>query len=250
MNPPRVFVSYSHDSAVHKMWVLQFSTVLRNRGIDIILDQWDLKPGDDMFHFMETSLESSDFVLAICSERYVKKANTGAGGAGYEKMILTSAMLNNIKDSNVIPIIRENISKELPIFLKSKKYIDFSNDEEIEYNFDELLRFLLDEPLFTKPEIGKNPFKPMEESKPDRTSDGVSQIMIYIADTFNRTSFGFIEYENLLTTASSSHMHRLTMDRYLEEAKAQGLIERPMHERILITPKGSDYLVEKDIIKE
>ena len=47
MNPPRVFISYSHDSASHKEWVLNFATTLRNRGIDAVLDQWDLKPGDD-----------------------------------------------------------------------------------------------------------------------------------------------------------------------------------------------------------
>lgn len=37
MNPPRVFISYSHDSAEHKKWVLDFSTTLRNRGVDAVL---------------------------------------------------------------------------------------------------------------------------------------------------------------------------------------------------------------------
>ena len=48
MIPPKVFISYSHDSAEHKQWVLEFATTLRNRGVDAILDQWDLKPGDDL----------------------------------------------------------------------------------------------------------------------------------------------------------------------------------------------------------
>ena len=48
MIPPKVFISYSHDSADHKEWVLDFATTLRNRGVDAILDQWDLKPGDDL----------------------------------------------------------------------------------------------------------------------------------------------------------------------------------------------------------
>lgn len=107
MNPPRVFISYSHDSAEHKEWVLDFATTLRNRGVDAVLDQWDLKPGDDLPHFMETQLEVADYVLMVCTEKYVEKANTGEGGVGYEKMIMTSSLLKKIDSSKVIPIIRQ-----------------------------------------------------------------------------------------------------------------------------------------------
>lgn len=107
MNPPRVFISYSHDTAEHKEWVLDFATTLRNRGVDAVLDQWDLKPGDDLPHFMETQLEVADYVLMVCTEKYVEKANTGEGGVGYEKMIMTSSLLKKIDSSKVIPIIRQ-----------------------------------------------------------------------------------------------------------------------------------------------
>ena len=61
-----------------------------------------------------------------------------------------------------------------------KLYIDFSKDEEVEYNFDNLLRTLLNSPLFKKPKIGANPFNSIEDAKPDRTSDGVQEVMIII----------------------------------------------------------------------
>lgn len=53
---PQVFISYSHDSLEHKQWVLELATRLRANGIDAILDQWDLKPGDDLPKFMEVNL--------------------------------------------------------------------------------------------------------------------------------------------------------------------------------------------------
>lgn len=53
MDVPKVFISYSHDSIKHKQWVLNLATRLRNNGIDAILDQFELKPGDDIPHFME-----------------------------------------------------------------------------------------------------------------------------------------------------------------------------------------------------
>ncbi len=85
MIPPKVFISYSHDSAKHKQWVLAFATTLRDRGIDAILDQWDLKPGDDLPQFMEQNLEESEYAVMVCTRKYVEKANAGEGGVGYEK---------------------------------------------------------------------------------------------------------------------------------------------------------------------
>jgi hypothetical protein len=64
---PKVFVSYSHDSQDHKKWVLDLATRLRNNGVDAIIDQWELQPGDDLPHFMESHLANSDYVLMICS---------------------------------------------------------------------------------------------------------------------------------------------------------------------------------------
>ena len=60
MEIPKVFVSYSHDSDEHKEWVLQLSTRLRQNGVDVILDRWDLGAGDDMTLFMEKGVRDSD----------------------------------------------------------------------------------------------------------------------------------------------------------------------------------------------
>jgi hypothetical protein len=50
---PKAFISYSHDSAAHKDWVLKLGSGLRAKGIDVVLDQWDIigPPGQ-----METSI--------------------------------------------------------------------------------------------------------------------------------------------------------------------------------------------------
>lgn len=87
MSIPKVFISYSHDSMEHKKWVLELAMRMRNNGIDAILDQWKLNPGDDLPHFMETNLASSDYTIMVCSTKYVEKANSGKGGVGYEKTI-------------------------------------------------------------------------------------------------------------------------------------------------------------------
>ncbi|MEI8595304.1 toll/interleukin-1 receptor domain-containing protein [Photobacterium sp. Hal280] len=252
VTPPRVFISYSHDSAEHKGWVLDFAATLRNRGVDAILDQWDLKPGDDLPHFMERSLDESDFVVMVCTKNYVMKANSGAGGVGYEKMIMTSAYLTRIDESKVIPIIRQAGTNARPTFMQSKLYVDFSKDEEVEYSFDELLRVLLNAPLYEKPEIGTNPFKPMESSRPNRTSDNFYAVMSAVATAFERSASDKVSTKELLQVTS---MRRLVVDRYINQAIKDGYL-RVAGSHITygryfnLTSKGNDYLFEAGIVEE
>lgn len=66
---------------------LNLATRLAKNGVDVILDQWDLRIGGDLSSFMESGLTQVDRVICVCYEKYVPKANTGLGGVGYEKMI-------------------------------------------------------------------------------------------------------------------------------------------------------------------
>jgi len=249
MNPPRVFVSYSHDSVEHKKWVLDFASTLRNRGVVAILDQWDLEPGEDLPHFMETQLSSAQYVLMVCSSRYVEKANAGEGGVGYEKMIMTSNLLSKIDNSKVIPLIRQPAgTHHVPTFLSTKIFINFSNDAELEFSFDELLRHLLKAPLFEKPEIGLNPFQPMVNSGPDRRSDGVKEVLKGVSKCFNKTAMSYIRFADLMAVLT---MHRIAIEKYLADAMEAGLLSsvKGYRSRIILTEKGREYLFEHQIVE-
>ena len=50
---PKLFISYSWSSPEHQTWVVSLATELRESGVDVILDKWDLKEGHDAFAFME-----------------------------------------------------------------------------------------------------------------------------------------------------------------------------------------------------
>lgn len=186
MSAPKVFVSYSHDSLDHKEWVLDLSTRLRNSGVDAVLDQWELSAGDDIPHFMETSLSAAERVLMICTERYVEKANNGSGGVGYEKMIITSELMRKIDSNKVIPLIKQESSRDVPTFLQSKLNIDFSNPDDYELSFDNLVRAIHQAPIFKKPEIGDNPFTPADKARPERNNDLAVMIMRAIVLNYER----------------------------------------------------------------
>lgn len=143
---PKAFISYSHDSEEHKQWVFNLAKKLIGKGIDVSLDLWDLHPGGDLPEFMEKHLADADKVLMVCTENYVRKANAGEGGVGYEKMIVTADLIRKISSTKVIPLIRQPAGRsETPQFLKTKRYLNFS-DSQFEFSFDELVRTLHDAP--------------------------------------------------------------------------------------------------------
>lgn len=161
---PVVFISYSHDSEEHKNWVLQLATRLRSNGVDVILDRWNIKLGSDLASFMEKGLSKSSRIVSICSSTYVKKANEGKGGVGYEKQIMTAEFINDQNSNWVIPLIKNNPNeRKIPTFLGGRMYISFEEPNLYETKYEKLLRDLLDEPVLPIPPIGKNPFQTVKE---------------------------------------------------------------------------------------
>lgn len=156
---PKVFMSYSHDSEEHAEWVNDLSSKLLGNGVNILLDQWDLEVGKDLRFFMEKELDESEFVICVCSEQYVNKANEGSGGVGYEATIISSDFLKNTKIDHILPIIKNNpTDKKTPIFLSNKLYLDFDKDESFNDNYWKLLERIFNRKEQEKPLVGKNPF--------------------------------------------------------------------------------------------
>ena len=221
-NTPKTFISYSHDSQAHKKWVLDFATRLRNAGVDAILDQWELSPGSDLTSFMEENLVKADRVLMICTDNYVKKANAGTGGVGYEKMIVTSDLLKNIDSKKVIPIIRQEMTNKVPTFLKTKIFINFSIDDEFEISFDNLIREIHNAPLYHKPPINNNPFTPISEITPQKTVEPLKKLMEIIFRKFETNLSGEIYYSYLVKEWDAS---RVYLDILIDEALEKKYIQ-------------------------
>ena len=245
MSIPKAFVSYSHDSQEHKKWVLDLATRLRNSGVDASLDQWDLGPGSDIPHFMESQLASADRVLLVCTEKYVEKANAGEGGVGYEKMIVTASLMRRIDSNKAIPILRQKGQRTLPTFLASKLFIDFSRDDQYEEAFDELVRTLHNAPLFIKPPIANQPFAPVAASE-KKTGDGVREVMKHAISAFEATTAGNFSYRFLSQRWPAS---RSMLDILLGEAESQGLLVRHQTGFIEITQAGKMYALDNKLVR-
>jgi hypothetical protein len=84
--PPKLFISYSWSTPEHEQWVLDLATALRESGVDVILDKWDLKEGHDSVSFMEKMVTDPEIskVLIVSDKMYAEKADGRAGGVGTE----------------------------------------------------------------------------------------------------------------------------------------------------------------------
>ncbi len=236
----KVFISYSHDSEEHKKWVLDLATRLRSFGIDATLDQWELKAGDDIPHFMEQHLTNSDFVVLVCTDKYVEKANSG-GGVGYEKMILTADVMSSIDSNKAIPIIKQSINKKVPTFIKTKLYIDF--DSGYEFAFEELARTILDEPVYKKPELGNNTFAATQEVEPEKSVEPIKNLIKIVADHYERTGNALSVDYAFRTIAIS----RIMFDLLMKGACELELIHL-YASAIYLTDNGKKYAVENNLI--
>lgn len=245
MSTPKVFISYSHDSQEHKKWVLDLATRLRNNGVDAIIDQWELRPGDDLPHFMESHLADADYVVMVCTDRYVEKANTGVGGVGYEKMIITADLLASMDSNKIVPVIRQFGTHNVPTFLKTKLFVNFSKDDDYEFSFDELVRTFHDAPLFKKPEIGNNPFTPVSDIQPEKTGDPIREIMRIIIGDFERGA-DYTYYKNLVMVAG---MSRIMLDIVLSEAAQKGYIAFDNDGDIFLQVEGKKYAIQQKIVE-
>lgn len=137
-------------------------------GIDVIIDEYDLKEGQDVVAFMERLKNdgSIHFCLVLSDAAYAEKANKRHRGVGTEAQIISKEVYDDIGQTRFVPVVMqrdENGNPCLPTFLQSRKYIDFSS-LEMNQNWERLVRVLHGKPSRVKPEVGVPPSYLNEQS--------------------------------------------------------------------------------------
>ena len=120
---------------------MNLATRLLSDGVHVHIDKWDLKEGHDKFNFMEKMVKLDDIqkVLIIPDQKYSEKAEQRAGGVGTETQIISPEIYADVSQEKFIPIIAQKDEKGdpyLPTFLKSRIYIDLSDEDKFEENYE------------------------------------------------------------------------------------------------------------------
>ena len=159
---PKAFISYSWSSPDHQKWVLDLATQLRENGVDVTIDKWDLKEGHDAIAFMEKMVSDPEVtkVIVVLDREYAEKADGRKGGVGTETQIISPKIYAKADQDKFVGVASETGEDGkpfLPTFYKSRIYIDLSQSDIYAANFEQLLRWIYDKPAHPKPPLGKPP---------------------------------------------------------------------------------------------
>ncbi|HET9285633.1 MAG TPA: TIR domain-containing protein [Candidatus Angelobacter sp.] len=166
--PPKVFISYSHDSEDHKARVLALSNRLRSDGVDATIDQYEVSPPEGWPVWMEQQIRESNFVLVVCTETYLRRAErreeSGKGHGVMWESVLSYQQIYDAGSRNekFIPVLLEGGDRSnIPAPLKSATSYDCSTEE----GYFELYARLTNQHGKSKPELGKLKALPVREAK-------------------------------------------------------------------------------------
>lgn len=224
---PKVFISYSWSSPEHEDWVLSLANELMQAGIDVILDKWDLKEGQDINAFMEQMVNdlSIDKVLIISDKTYADKANNRQGGVGTETLIITPKMYSDHKQEKFIPIIPskdESGNTCLPIYCEGRLRIDLSDENDYSANFEKLIRCIYNQPVFVKPPLGEKPSY-LDDTK--QINIGTSGLYKRLIDAIHNGKPNLSGVLNEYLTTFSENLERFEIKEWDKETYDDQIVE-------------------------
>lgn len=112
-----VFISYSSKD---RNFIERLAGDLKNKGIHVWYDQWELKVGDSLFEKISTGIKSQDYIVVVLSDASVKsKWVMKELGAGFIRELQEKRVV-------VLPVVINDC--EIPPLLTDKVYADFRKD--------------------------------------------------------------------------------------------------------------------------
>lgn len=256
MENPKVFISYSWHPKENQILVQQLAERLSSDGVHVIIDIWDLQDGQDKNKFMEQMVANPEVkkVLLICTKEYAEKANTRKGGVGIESTIVSEEIYTNADQTKFIPVVYEyeNDKPCVPVFAKSRIFVDLSSDEKFEGGYDQLLRDIYDKPRFQRPPIGKMPsYLAAEDPVMLPTSNKVKGIKSAIMAANPNTHLLIRDYLDLFLSSLVDYKidyHTLNDSNFIDAVEKSINEMLPLKEDFLdfiMTVVGTQYLTKE-----
>jgi hypothetical protein len=176
--PPKVFISYSHDTPRHQERVLDLADRLRADGIDAEVDQYNAAPPEGWPLWCERQIAAADFVLMVCTETYHRRVrgdeDRGTGlGVVWEARIIRQLLYDAgaVSDKFVPVLFSDASSEQIPTPIKGwTRYVVDTED-----GYEDLYRRLTGQPRLLRPALGKiRPMPTRRRQWPEATMQAAS----------------------------------------------------------------------------
>lgn len=142
-------------SSCDKEQVQELAERLKSNGIDVWLDECELKIGDSIAEKVASAIHVSDFVIAVLSPNSVK--------SHWVQKELNLAITKEIETNRtvVFPVLLDKCN--LPEYLRDKLYADFTNPTKLSVEFQKLVTAI--KHLLSKIPASSNAFRNIPQPK-------------------------------------------------------------------------------------
>jgi hypothetical protein len=128
-----VFLSHAREDTA---WCEQLAERLRNEGIRVWFDKWELKAGDHLLKRLNDGLKQSRKTVAVWSASYFRDDKVWPLAEGFARQqpdVLA-------RERPLIPILRED--SDIPPTFRTIIHLDFRNADDFDLRFRQLLQAL------------------------------------------------------------------------------------------------------------
>jgi hypothetical protein len=201
---PKVFLS--HASEDKERFVLNFAKKLREKGIDVWLDKWEMLIGDSLIDkIFEEGIKNAQAIIVVLSKNSVNKV--------WVREELNAAVVKKINGaSKIIPVLIDDC--EVPEALKSTLWIKINDLNNYETELSKIIDAILENR--NKPALGKLPSyaTTILDSIPNLTK--IDSLVLKLAcEEANKRGHSFV-----------------SPDSFLEEAKALDIPEEDFYDSL------------------
>ena len=115
MEKPRVFISHSAGDAD---WARLFAQALKQKGVTVWFDEFDVRPGESLRDALESGLRGSDVIVALLDPEYPARPNLffelGAAIGMGKKVVSIVPKGLNLKDLPLDVRLRRYLIRDSP----------------------------------------------------------------------------------------------------------------------------------------
>ena len=148
MNAPKVFIS--HASEDKERFVLAFATELREAGLDVWVDQWEMLPGDSIVRKIFTEgIDEAAAVVVVISANSIDKR--------WVKEELDAAVVKRLNDdSRLIPVVLDGLpTEQVPAPIGHLLWVSVADVADVEQPVREVVNSVFG--VNNKPPVGEPP---------------------------------------------------------------------------------------------
>ena len=219
--PPKVFISYSHDSEEHKKRVLELANHLRSKGIDCKIDEHDQPPTEVWPKWMSNQIIRAEFVLIVCTQVYHRRfrgeEELGKGrGVMWEANIICNEIYNGVaRHDKYIPVVFSAQDKgHIPIEIQGFNVYCLDTDEE----YQKLYYHITNQKLHPQPPLGIVPLPPLIAR--DCQQYFLDEIHhTNLREEFLNASKGLLNWQR--TLGNNQHINRPELDKLLNRIESE-----------------------------